>query len=332
MPLKDPLVLLLIPFCIILFYILDRKKEYPTFRYSSTKLIQKRRKSWKITASQGLILIRLMVFTLFIVALAGPRLTLERSEITTEGIDIILAVDASGSMAAEDFKIKNKRINRLSVVKNVVEDFVDQRSGDRIGLVVFAGQAYTLCPLTTDYDWLVTNLRRVELGVIGEDGTAIGSALVSSLGRLDESKAKSKIIILLTDGVNNAGNIQPLEAAKAATSQGIKIYTIGAGSRGVVPYPAQDLFGRKVYQQVQVDLDETTLKEIAQMTEGQYFRATDTQSLREIYAEIDKLEKTEIQETGYKEYKQLFGWFLLAALALFSLELILSNTILTRIP
>ncbi|HHE65150.1 MAG TPA: VWA domain-containing protein, partial [Bacteroidetes bacterium] len=194
------------------------------------------------------------------------------------------------------------------------------------------GQAYTVCPLTTDYDWLVNNLRRVELGLIEEDGTAIGSAIASSLSRLDESKAKSKIIILLTDGVNNAGNIQPLEAAKAAGSQGIKIYTIGAGSRGIVPYPAQDIFGRTVYQQVQVDLDEATLKRIAQMTEGQYFRATDTESLRNIYQEIDKLEKTEMQETGYKEYKQLFVWFLLAGLIIFVLELILSNTVLTRIP
>ncbi len=331
MPFKDPLVLLLIPFCLVIFYILEKKKKYPTFRYSSTRLVKKQ-KSWKIAVSQGLVFVRLTVFVLFIIALAGPRLTLERSEITTEGIDIILAVDASGSMAAEDFKVRNQRVNRLSIVKDVVEEFVSKRSGDRIGLVVFAGQAYTVCPLTTDYDWLVTNLRRVELGVIGEDGTAIGSALASSLGRLEGSKAKSRVIILLTDGVNNAGNIKPLEAAKAASSQGIKIYTIGAGSTGVVPYPVQDLFGRTVYQKVRMDLDEVTLKKIARMTGGEYFRATDTESLRSIYEEIDKLEKTEIQETGYKEYRQLFEWFLFAGLILFVLELILSNTILTRVP
>ncbi len=331
MPFKDPLVLLLIPICLFIFYLVERKKNYPTFRYSSTHLLKKK-KSWKIAASQGLVFLRLVIFTLFIIALAGPRLTLERSEITTEGIDIILAVDASGSMAAEDFKIRNQRVNRLSVVKDVVEDFIGKRAADRIGLVVFAGQAYTVCPLTTDYDWLATNLKRVELGVIGEDGTAIGSAIASSLGRLDESEAKSKIIILLTDGVNNAGNIDPLEAAKAASSQGIKIYTIGAGSRGVVPFPAQDIFGRTVYQQVRMDIDEAILEKIAEMTEGKYFRATDTESLRNIYKEIDNLEKTELQEEGYKEYKQLFGWFLLAGLLLFAMELILSNTILMRIP
>ena len=328
---KDPLILLLIPVILVLLYLAEKKKKYPTFRYSSLQLIRPKR-SWKVVMSQGLVFLRGLVLTLFIIALAGPRLTLERSEITTEGLDIILAVDASGSMAAEDFKIKNQRVNRLAVVKNVVEDFISKRSGDRIGLVVFAKQAYTLCPLTTDYDWLIANLKRVELGIIGEDGTAIGSALASSLGRLDKSQAKSKIIILLTDGVNNAGKIQPLQAAKAASSQGIKIYTIGAGSRGLVPYPVKDLFGRSVYRQVQMDLDEETLQKIAEITQGKYFRATDTASLQNIYDEINKLEKTEIKETGYKEYKQLFGWFLLAGMGLLFLEFILSNTILMRIP
>ncbi|MDP8212601.1 MAG: VWA domain-containing protein [Candidatus Zapsychrus exili] len=325
-------ILFLAPIVLIAIYLISKRSVLPSFRFPSKTLLVGIKKNWKTKISNNLIFLRLFILGLFLVALAGPRQVLEKTEITTEGIDIILAVDASGSMAAEDFELRGKRTNRLNIVKDVVKEFVLKRTADRIGIVVFAGQAYTVCPLTTDYDWLISHLERIELGLIKEDGTAIGSSIASSLSRLDQSQAKSKIIILLTDGVNNAGKVEPLKAAEAAKPLGVKIYTIGAGTNGLAPFPTRDLFGRKVYRQVRVDLDEKTLKEIADITEGQYFRATDTESLREIYKEIDKLEKTEIEETGYREYKQLFGYFLLAALALLFIELILINTIFLQIP
>jgi Ca-activated chloride channel family protein len=198
-------------------------------------------------------------------------------------------------------------------------------------LIAFAALAYTVSPLTTDYDWLAENLERIKLGII-KDGTAIGSAISSSLSRLKDSEAKSKVVILLTDGINNAGKIDPIKASQAAKAMGIKIYTIGAGSKGYVPFPARDIFGRHVYQNVRIELDEKTLKEIADTTGGQYFRAQDEESLRMIYKEIDNLEKTEIEKTGFKEYKQLFIGFLLIALLMIATEIILSNSLFMKMP
>jgi Ca-activated chloride channel family protein len=234
-------------------------------------------------------------------------------------------------MAAEDFTIKGKRVNRLAVVKNVVEEFIQQRSSDRIGLIAFAGLAYVVSPLTTDYDWLSANLERIELGLI-KDGTAIGSGIISSISRLKKSEAKSKIVIILTDGINNAGKIDPLKAAEAAKVFGIKIYTIGAGSADYVPFPVQNLFGRIIYRKVLIELDEETLKEIARITGGKYFRATDEKSLRNIYNEIDALEKTTIENTGYKEHKENFQSFLLMAMLLIALEVVLSNSLFMKAP
>ncbi|HPN88703.1 MAG TPA: VWA domain-containing protein [Candidatus Omnitrophota bacterium] len=330
---KDTWILIFIPLIVLVFFVFLRKRvNHPSFLFPSKKLFLQIKENGKIFVERNLIYLRLFILCLFIVALAGPQEILEKTEITTEGIDIILTVDASGSMAAEDFQKDNKRVNRLEIVKEVVSEFIRGRKSDRMGLVVFAAQAYTACPLTTDYDWLIANLKRIELGIIQEDGTAIGSALATSLNRLKESQAKSKIIILLTDGVNNVGKILPLEAADAARALGVKIYTIGAGTTGFAPFPVQDFFGRKAYQQIAVEIDEKVLKEIAQKTEGLYFRAMDTESLRAIYKEIDRLEKTKIEETGYKEYKQLFVYVLLAALMLLLIEIILKNTILMRIP
>jgi len=234
-------------------------------------------------------------------------------------------------MAAEDFTIGGRRYNRLDVVKNVVREFIANRGGDKIGLITFAGLAYTVCPLTTDYAWVTTNLERIRLGMI-KDGTAIGSAINSSLTRLKNSEAKSKVMILLTDGVNNAGEIDPLTAARAARALGIKIYTIGAGTKGFAPFPAQDVFGRKVYQQVRIDIDEKLLQGIAQITGGTYFRATDTESLRAVYSAIDALEKTRIEQAGYREYKEWFVEVLLLALGVLMIEIVLGNTLLLRIP
>lgn len=330
---KDPWILIFIPLLLFVFLVFLRQRAYtPSFLFPSRKLFFSMKANGKILIERKWIYVRLLILCLFVIALAGPQEVLDKTEITTEGIDIILAVDASGSMAAEDFQKDNKRVNRLEIVKDVLNEFIQGRKTDRIGLVVFAAQAYTACPLTTDYDWLTTNLKRIELGIIQEDGTAIGSAIAMSLSRLKESQAKSKMIILLTDGVNNAGKIVPVEAAEAARALGVKIYTIGAGTTGLAPFPVQDFFGRKAYQQVAVEIDEKLLKDIAQKTEGLYFRATDTESLRAIYKEIDRLEKTKIEETGYKEYKPLFGYVLCIALGLLFIDLILKNTLLMRIP
>ena len=234
-------------------------------------------------------------------------------------------------MSAEDYVIDNHRISRLDIIKSTVEKFVEQRPYDRLGLIVFGSQAYTVCPLTTDHQWLIQNLRQVRIGLI-EDATAIGSGIATSLLRLKNSTAKTRIIVLLTDGVNNSGKIDPLTAAKTAQAMGIKVYTIGAGTTGIVPFPVTDEFGNKHYEEAQFDLDEDTLKKIASMTGGAYFRAADTESLRNIYAQIDKLEKTKIEEKGYKQYEPLFWYFVDAALVLLTLELILINTVFLKIP
>jgi len=334
MSFKDPWILISIPFFIIILslFFIEGYLRAPAFRFSSFSLFSNIKSSWKIKLFKFLPFLRIAILSLFLFALAGPRKVLEHTEILSEGIDIILAVDASGSMAAEDFELEGNRVNRLDIVKNVVQDFIKGRKNDRIGLVVFAGQAYTICPLTTDYDWLISNLERVELDLLKDEGTAVGSAISSSLGRLRRSKAKSKVVILLTDGVSNAGNIDPIKAAEAAKALGIKIYTIGAGSKGLVPFPMKDFFGREVYRKVQIDLDEDTLKEIALMTKGLYFRATNTEALRNVYKEIDILETTEIEEKGYQEYKQLFVPVLLLALGLLLIEILLKTTLLMKVP
>jgi Ca-activated chloride channel family protein len=328
---KDPWVLLFIPVLFILIYFIKRYQKEPTFTFPSKTLLSGLIPSWKIRFQFLPNLIRYIVIVLFLIALAGPRFVRKESVRKTEGIDIVLAIDASGSMAAEDFMIKNERMNRLAIIKKVVKEFIDNRTNDRIGLVAFGGVAYTVCPLTTDHNWLDKNLDRVELGLI-EDGTAIGSAIASSVNRLKNSTAKSKIIVLLTDGMENIKKVDPLTAAQAAKTLGIKIYTIGAGSKGFVPFPAQDFFGRKVYQNVLIDLDEDMMKKIADITYGKYFRATDTESLRQVYKEIDQLEKVKIEELGYFEYDELFNKVLAVALVLLLVEIILSNSLLLKVP
>ncbi|MDD5691502.1 MAG: VWA domain-containing protein, partial [Candidatus Omnitrophica bacterium] len=241
------------------------------------------------------------------------------------------AIDCSTSMLAEDFRLGGQRQNRIEVVKSVVKDFIMGRKNDRIAIVAFASRAYTVCPLTLDYGWLLDNLERVKTGLV-EDGTAIGSGIATSLNRLKDAKAKSKVVILLTDGRNNTGKISPLTAAEAAKALKIKVYTIGAGSKGPVPYPVKDFFGNTVYQPVQIDIDEDTLIKIAEMTGAKYFRATDTESLRKIYKEIDSLEKTDIEESGYLEYNELFNVFLILALVFLLSDIVLSNTVLRKIP
>jgi len=287
--------------------------------------------TWRVRWSFLTWVLRALVLVLLLIALSGPRKLLAESKLASEGIDIVLALDVSGSMNAEDYVINGQRISRLDIIKSTVENFIKQRTNDRMGLIVFGSQAYTVCPLTMDHDWLLENLHQVRIGVI-EDATAIGSGIATSLLRLKKSKAKTRIIVLLTDGVNNSGKIQPLDAAKLAQSMGIKVYTIGAGTTGIVPFPEIDEFGNKHYVQAQFDLDEDTLKKIADMTGAKYFRAADTEHLRNIYAEIDKLEKIKIEEKGYRQYEPLFWHYVDAALILMALEIILTNTIFLKIP
>lgn len=332
MSLHNPLVLILIPLVIWLFLYRQKKQgESAAFKFSSGELVEKLKGSFKLKLSKNLFYLKLLAVVLLILALCRPQIPVADSKIQSEGVDIVLALDCSTSMLAEDFQLGGQRQNRLEVVKSVVKDFISGRKNDRIAIVAFASRAYTVCPLTLDYGWLLNNLQRVKTGLI-EDGTAIGSGIATSLNRLKDSKAKSKVVVLLTDGRNNTGKISPLTAAEAAKALKIKVYTIGAGSKGPVPYPVKDFFGNTVYQPIEIDIDEDTLIKIAQMTGAKYFRATDTESLRKIYKEIDGLEKTAIEEKGYLEYQELFTVFLILGLAVLFFEIILAHTILRKIP
>lgn len=260
-----------------------------------------------------------------IVVLARPQAFGKETKRSVEGIDIILCLDTSGSMAAEDLKP-----NRIEAAKNVAIEFVKGRVSDRIGVVPFAAQSFTQCPLTTDYSILVNLIGDLRLGMV-EDGTAIGMALATSINRLRESQAKSKVIILLTDGQNNRGEIDPVTAAQAAKALGVRIYTVGVGTRGYAPFPVQDIFG-KHYQQMPVDIDEDMLKQVASLTGGKYFRATDEKKLSEIYKEIDKLERTRVDVEEYRRVAELYNPWLWAALLCLSLEFLLSATVLRKLP
>lgn len=331
MEFKDPWILLFIPLVMIWVFWVRRRQLPPALRFSSTDLGVSLKRTWKTRYHYFPQLLKLIALGGLLVALAGPRSVLEETQIKKEGIDIVLVIDVSGSMAAEDFTINRKRVNRLDVVKQVLEEFIEKRTNDRMGLIAFARQAFTVCPLTTDHSWLKTNLKRITIGLIDEQATAIGSGLTSSLARLRSTQAKSKIVILLTDGVHNAGRIDPITAAQMAKNYGIKIYTIGAGSRGYAPVPVY-IGGRKFYQREPVEIDEETLEKIAAVTDGRYYRATNTESLRQIYEEIDALERTEIEEIGYKDFKELFPYWVSAAWGLLLGGWFLSETVFFKIP
>jgi Ca-activated chloride channel family protein len=331
MYLLNPLYLLTIPAIIALAIYARRYKGAAGIKFSSGELLSGIKPSVKAAISRYLPFVRTAALILIAIALCRPQAPLGRAHVETEGIDIVFAVDSSTSMLGEDFQVRGRRLSRIDIVKDVIKDFIKGRSNDRLGLVTFAARAYTMCPLTLDYGWLLTNVDRLQAGIV-EDGTAIGSGITASLNRLRASSAKSKVVILLTDGRNNAGNVAPLVAAQAANALKVKIYAIGAGTRGLVPYPVRDMFGRKVYQQVQIDLDEETLQQIASVSGGKYFRATDTESLRRIYAEIDRMERSKIEEKGYQQVRELFAWFLIPGLLLLGAEIVLSNTWLRRLP
>ena len=330
MQLHDPwllLLLLLIP----LLLRARRPHQLPALRFPVLEAVRAvgpgRRVRWRWI----LPVLRAVALILLVVALARPQLGKAATQIYTEGIDIMLAVDLSGSMLSEDFQLDGRRANRLDAVKAVVRTFLEHRPGDRVGLVLFAGRPYTQSPLTLDHGWLLKNLERAHIGMI-EDGTAIGSALATAVSRLEASDAKSKIVILLTDGQNNTGKVPPMTAAETAKTLGYRVYTIGAGTRGTAPFPQVDAFGRRVYVNLPVDVDENTLKQIAEVTGGRYFRATDTASLQQIYDEIDKLERSPEQGLQYLEYHELYVWLALPALLLLAAEAVLAQTWLRVLP
>lgn len=317
------LLLLLLP---VLIYFSNRRKKV-TLAYSNVQLFGQSGMSVRATLFRFLPFLRAAAFALFVLALARPQQVTAERDYQTHGVDIVIALDISGSMLAEDFKPEN----RLAVAKQEAVKFIRGRENDRIGMVVFAKKAYTQCPLTTDYNILIQLIDQIQIGMIA-DGTAIGMGLATAVNRLRDSNAKSKVIILITDGANNAGNIDPITAAELAKAFGIKVYAICIGRGGMVPFPVNDpLFGKR-YIQANVEIDEMTLKRIAAITGGLFFRAREAQALSEIYEKINQLEKTEIKIKEYRSYSELFYWFLIPGLLILLFEVLASRTVLLKVP
>ena len=318
------LLLLLIP--MIGWYIWKLCKSQASLQVSSSEAFDAPgATSWKVYLRHVPFILRMAAVAVLIIILAGPQSTNSWQNTSTEGIDIVMAMDISSSMLAQDFKP-----NRLEASKDVAASFINGRPNDNIGLVVFAAESFTQCPLTTDHTVLLNLFKDIQPGII-QDGTAIGLGLANAVSRIKDSQAKSKVIILLTDGVNNAGEIAPVTAAEIAKTFGIRIYAIGVGTQGKAPYPFQTAFGVQ-YQDIDVEIDEPTLKQIASTTGGQYFRATDNSSLKEIYSEIDKMEKTKISVQQYSKKQEEYKNWALLLFALLLVEILLRNTLLRNIP
>ncbi|KAA6324074.1 hypothetical protein EZS27_026554 [termite gut metagenome] len=317
------LLLLLIPY--IVWYIMQRKKSEATLQISDTRVYATAPKSYKIYLLHLPFVLRIITLTLIIIVLARPQTTSSRQNTEVEGIDIMLAIDVSTSMLAEDL-----RPNRLEAAKDVAATFINGRPNDNIGITVFAGESFTQCPLTVDHIVLLNLFSGIKCGII-EDGTAVGMGIANAVTRLKDSKAKSKVIILLTDGTNNRGDISPLTAAEIAKSFGIRVYTIGVGTNGTAPYPYPTANGVQ-YLNVPVEIDEKTLTQIAINTNGNYFRATSNSKLKEVYSEIDKLEKTKLNVTEYSKQYEEYRIFALLAFLCILLEIVLRNSILKKIP
>lgn len=320
--------LLLLP---VLFFWKGRRGRAPALRFPTSevaRLVAKRRRT---RPGSVLGVLRMLVLGFIVIGVARPQLVHSHTQIEASGIDILLAVDVSTSMEALDFEIDGEPVRRVDVVKKVVGRFVKERPNDRIGLVAFAGRPYMLTPLTLDHDWLQERLDVLDTGIV-EDGTAIGSAIAASANRLRGQDATSRIVILLTDGVNNGGKVTPVTAAEAAAALDIKVYTIGAGTKGEAPVAVQDAFGRTRLRRVKVDIDEEMLTQVAETTGGKYYRATDTDSLERIYAEINQLEKTTRTMKRFSSHEELFAWLVAAALLLLALERALALTRYLRLP
>ena len=316
-------LLLLVPLA-ILWYVLRHKKQEASVRFSDMNGFAQLPKTWKAYLRHLLFALKMMALCLLIVALARPQSSSTNSTSNIEGIDIVMAMDVSGSMLARDLKP-----DRLTSAKRVASDFVEGRPGDRMGLVIFSGESFTQVPLTTDHAVMLNMLGEMKNGLI-DDGTAIGDGLATAISRLKDSEAISKVIILLTDGLNNAGSVDPYTAGEMAKLFGIRVYTIGVGSYGTAPYPVQTPFGTQI-QQMKVEIDEKLLTQIAGMTGGKYFRATSNQKLDEVYQEIDKLERSKIEVTEFRRLHEEFYPLVAWALALLLLEFLLRKTIFRTI-
>lgn len=309
---------------LIAWYVFKQVRKQTQVTYSTASFLPKTQ-SVKPVLRHVMFAFQMIAIGLLITAMARPQSSTSSQKVSTKGIDIVLAMDISGSMRAKDFDP-----NRLEAARGLALDFVEGRKTDRIGLVVFAGQAFTQCPLTTDHSVLKNLFQDIEFGMI-EDGTAMGSGLATAVNRLNESKAKSKVVILLTDGVNNSGNIPPLTAAEIAETYGIKVYTIGVGTNGKAPMPVQTITGQTVFQKTDVYIDEETLTQVAEQTGGKYFRATDNESLKKIYTKIDELEKTEIEVKEYRKRKEEFYPYAAASGILLILSFLVQHTTLKSI-
>ncbi|KPL03571.1 MAG: aerotolerance regulator BatA [candidate division Zixibacteria bacterium SM1_73] len=326
---RDPIFLtfIIVAIGLLVYYFKVKRAKTATIRYSDVGLVRRVKTSFRLKERHVVPVLRVLAIVFLALALARPQGGRKGQEISSEGVDIVLVLDISGSMRAEDFKPQN----RLHVAKEVIKDFIEDRHGDRIGLVVFSRQSFTQCPLTLDYGVLLNFLDKVDFGMI-EDGTAIGLSIANAVNRLRESDAKSKVVILLSDGRNNAGEIDPLTAAQVAKTMNVKIYTIGAGKPGNAPYPVDDpIFGRR-YIYIENEIDEPTLRQIAQITGGEYFRAKDEEALAQIYQQISGMEKTEIKVKEYLQYNELFSRFAIVGLLFLAIEIVLANTRYRKIP
>lgn len=317
-------LLLMVPIMIYWWWKKEKNRQVE-LQVSSVRVFRSLPRSWRVRSRNILFILRMTAIVLLIASLARPQSTSKGENVSTEGIDIVLVNDISGSMLAEDF-----RPNRIEAAKKTALEFIDGRPTDRIGLVVFAGESFTQCPLTLDHAILKNLLTEIRSGII-EDGTAIGMGLATAVGRLKESKAKSKVIVLLTDGINNRGSIDPLTSAGIAQEFGIRAYTVGVGTVGMAPYPVQTPFGTQ-YQNVPVEIDEKLLQQIADQTGGKYYRATDNKKLKAIYDEVDRLEKTKIEVIQFRRHKEEYYSMAIFAASLLLLELIFGQTIFRKIP
>jgi Ca-activated chloride channel family protein len=317
-------LLLLVPI-LAAWYIYRSGKLHATVQFSITEPLEQSRRSARHYLRHSLTAFRLIAIILLVLALARPQTSLRQQNVSIEGIDIVLGLDISSSMLAQDLKP-----DRLRAAKGLALDFFKGRPNDRIGLVVFSGEAFTQCPLTTDHTVIEDMMDEIKSGII-EDGTAIGDGLATAINRLRESQAVSKVIILLTDGVNNAGSLDPASAAEIAKLYGIRVYTIGVGTYGMAPYPVQTPFGVQ-YQNMEVQIDDALLESIAGLTDGKYFRATSNKQLEDIYKEIDQMEKSKIDVTEFRKKSDEFLPLALAALVLIALEILLRNTVFRNIP
>jgi Ca-activated chloride channel homolog len=309
-----------------------RRGPVAAVEFSDVGLAREVARSARTRAGRWLWLFPVLAGALMIVGLARPQRAHSRTEVTANGIDIVLGLDVSGSMQALDFLVDNRRVNRIEVVKSVVSRFIEERPSDRIGLIAFAASPYLVSPLTLDHDWLQQNLERVSTAVGADDGTAIGSAIAASVNRLRTTAAKSKVVILLTDGMNNTGKISPIAAAEAAKAMGVKIYTIGVGVRGMAPIPVRDEAGNLHMIMDKVDVDEKTLETVAEATGGTFYRATDTDSLQKIYEQINRLEKTAQTVQKFEHFDELYSWALIPAAAILGFSLLLQHTRFRRLP